>query len=448
MDYSTSSSFDLHPPPPPPPTTLQQQPQYVAAAATHPPYAEMIYKAIEALKEKDGSSKRAIGKYIEHVYGQVLPPQHSTLLTQHLNHLKSAGLLIMLKKSYKLPSSLPPPPTLTRSDHSESHLPFTPLTQRGRGRPPKPKPQQQQQNVFVYLDTTTTTTAVVPAPPPPTTTTAVGPVLQQQQPPAPLRRGRGRPPGTFRSKTLKRPGRPPKPKSVSNGLKRRPGRPPKTQSQQPTVIPFAAVPFPSVVPDQQPTLSGRSTRPRGRPKKYADEVLPGAHVVAAPATKQGRPPKLAAVGRPKNSSGRPVGRPKGSKAAKKLADEDLRKKLEHFQSKIKESLDVLKPYFDQESPATAVAAIKELEMLATLDLKAPLKDETQQVQPFTEQPQPEQPQVEQPQAEQPQPEQQLPPQQLHPQLVPQAQIYEQQYLQMPFQPQVQQLFQPHTLAPS
>jgi hypothetical protein len=284
MDSSSSSStsfFDLHPPSPQPPfTTLQQQqPHYTP---THPPYAEMIYKAIEALKEKDGSSKRAIGKYIEHVYKQVLPPQHSTLLTQHLNHLKSAGLLVMVKKSYKLPSSLPPPPTLTRS--GESHLPFTPLTQRGRGRPPKPKPQQQ--NVFVSLQTTTTTATTVL--PPPTTTTVL------QQPPAPVRRGRGRPPGTFRSKTLKRPGRPPKPKSVSNGLKPRPGRPPKTQSQQTTDIPFAAVPFPSIVPDQQP----RSTRPRGRPKKYADALV-------AP------PPKLAVVGsRPNNSSGRPVGRPK------------------------------------------------------------------------------------------------------------------------------------------
>ncbi|XP_045820149.1 histone H1-II-like [Trifolium pratense] len=419
---STCSSFDLLPPAPPPQFTslLQQQQPH------HPPYAEMIYKAIEALKEKDGSSKRAIGKYIEHVYKQVLPPQqqHATLLTQHLNHLKYAGLLIMIKKSYKLPSSLPPPPTLITRSTAQSHLPFTPLIttqQRPRGRPPKPKPQQQQQQnnvLFVSLDTTTTTTATVP--PPTTTTTTVDPVR---------RRGRGRPPGTFRSKTLKSPGRPPKPKSVSNaGFKRRPGRPPKIQSQQPTVIPFAA----SILPDHhQPTLSSaRSTRPRGRPNKYADDDAP----VVAPATK--------AVARPNNSSRRPVGRPKGSKAAKKLNDEDLRKKLEHFQSKIKESLDVLKPYFDKESPVTAVAAIQELEMLATLDLKAPLRDETQQQQPqpFSEQ--------EQPQPEQPQPEQQLPPQQLHPQLVTQAQIYEQQYLQMPFQPQVQQLFQPHTLAPS
>jgi len=289
-----STSFDLTPPPPPPPPPITvpftlEQPNFTHHVAPHPPYAEMIYKAIEALKEKDGSSKRAIGKYIEHVYKQVLPPEHTTLLTQHLNHLKSAGLLIMFKKSYKLPSSLPPPPTLNRSDHSESHLPFTPLTQRGRGRPPKPKPNPipNAQPVFVSLD------------PPPTT--AVEPVLS-------IKRGRGRPPGTFRSKSIKRPGRPLKPKSVSNGLKRRPGRPPKTQSHQTPVIPFAAapVPFPSVVPDEA-NASVRSTRPRGRPKKYADTVVPGA---GGGATRRGHPKKLAVVGRPKNLSGRPIGRPK------------------------------------------------------------------------------------------------------------------------------------------
>jgi len=253
-----STSFDL----PPPPTTTLEQPNFGHHVAPHPPYAEMIYKAIEALKEKDGSSKRAIGKYIEHVYKQVLPAEHSSLLTQHLNHLKSAGLLIMFKKSYKLPSSLPPPPTLNRSDHSESHLPFIPLTQtqRGRGRPPKPKPNPipNAQPVFVSLDST-------------------------------VKRGRGRPPGTFRSNS---PARPPKPKSVSNGPKRRPGRPPKTQSQ-PTAIPFAAPP-----PSDEPNVSARSTRPRGRPKKYAD---------AATTTRRGRPKKVA---RPNNPNGRPIGRPK------------------------------------------------------------------------------------------------------------------------------------------
>ncbi|CAK8579730.1 unnamed protein product [Lathyrus sativus] len=427
------TSFDL---PPPPPTTVpfSLEPNFTSSA-THPPYAEMIYKAIESLKEKDGSSKRAIGKFIEQNYGNVLPQQHATLLTQHLNHLKSAGLLITFKKSYKLPSSLPPPPTVTRSD-SESHLPFTPLTQKARGRPPKPKPELNSQPeltaqpVFVSLDPPQDE----PLPPP---TTTVGPTLNPTGSPTTLsaKRGRGRPPGTFRSKSLKSTSRPPKPKSVSNGLKRRPGRPPKGQSQ-PTVIPFsapAAVPFPSVVTDGVTVPVVRSTRPRGRPKKYADEVMSG-----APTMRQGRPPKLAVIGGPKNPFRRPVGRPKGAKGVKKYANEDLRKKLEHFQSKVKESLEVLKPYFDHQSPDTAVAAIQELENLATLDLKAPLRDETQQQQPeqFLEQPQPQQ---------QLPPQQQVPLQQLPPQV---QQIYEQQYLQIPLQQQIQQLFQPHNLAPS
>ncbi|KAL5073240.1 hypothetical protein RYX36_012224 [Vicia faba] len=111
----------------------------------------MIYKAIESLKEKDGSSKRSIAKFIEQNYTNVLPQQHTTLLTQHLNHLKSAGLLVTVKKSYKLPSSLPPPPTVTRSD-SESHLPFTPLSQKPCGRPAKPKPELNSQPVFTSFE--------------------------------------------------------------------------------------------------------------------------------------------------------------------------------------------------------------------------------------------------------------------------------------------------------
>ncbi|NMR88151.1 hypothetical protein HKB06_20560 [Vibrio parahaemolyticus] len=116
----------------------------------------------------------------------------------------------------------------------------------------------------------------------------------------------------------------------------------------------------------------------------------------------------------RKSGARPVGRPKkGSTSAstsQNAANEDLRRKLEHFQSKVKESLAVLKPHFNHASPVTAIAAIQELEVLSTLDLKAPLRDETHQ---------------------QPQ---------------PQPQVYEQQYPQP--QPLLQQFFQPHTSAPS
>lgn len=81
------------------------------------------------------------------------------------------------------------------------------------------------------------------------------------------------------------------------------------------------------------------------------------------------------------------------------------------QSKVKESLGVLKPYFNHESPVTAIAAIQDLEVLATFDLKAPLRDETQQ----------------------------LPAQQ--PSAQPQRQVYEQNYPEILPEPEPQQFFQ-------
>ncbi|KAH1251930.1 hypothetical protein AAZX31_05G230700 [Glycine max] len=383
----------------------------ISFSPKHPPYDEMIYTAIGALKERDGSSKRAIGKYIEQVYKD-LPPTHPALLTHHLNRLKSSALLVLVKKSYKLPGS--------------HHLPAL-QPQKTRGRPPKPKPHPVWPAAAL-----TDSPALLSAKRGPGRPKKIG-----VSPPGP----RGRPPGTGRSKLPKRPGRPPKPKSVSaisSGLKRRPGRPPKAQSNV-NVIPFAAPVAPGL-PTVQPILPTASVpngspRPRGRPKKsFTAAGAPALSAVAGaargrgrgrprgvfPVVRPGRPQKLA-VGRSKNPVRRPVGRPKGSTAAAitahKAANEDLRKKLEHFQSKVKESLGTLKPYFNHESPVTAIAAIQELEVLSTLDLKAPLRDETQQ---------------------------QPPPQPL-PQT--QTQVYEQQYPQ-PQSQQLPQFFQPHTSAPS
>ncbi|MBA0577750.1 hypothetical protein Golob_024147, partial [Gossypium lobatum] len=55
----------------------------------------MIIEAIDALKDKNGSSKRAILKYIELAHKQ-LPPNHYKLLTQHLKLLKSSGQVVMI----------------------------------------------------------------------------------------------------------------------------------------------------------------------------------------------------------------------------------------------------------------------------------------------------------------------------------------------------------------
>ncbi|KAI3466961.1 hypothetical protein Pfo_023624 [Paulownia fortunei] len=138
---------------------------------TLPQYPEMILAAIEALNEKNGSNKSSISKHIEATYGN-LPPAHSTLLTHHLNKMKSTGQLQFLKNNYLKPDPNAPP-------------------RRGRGRPPKPK--------------TPLPPGTVPPPP----------------------RPRGRPP---KSRDPTAPPPPPKPKATStsatvSGKKR--GRPPK-----------------------------------------------------------------------------------------------------------------------------------------------------------------------------------------------------------------------------
>ncbi|KAJ0106014.1 hypothetical protein Patl1_19673 [Pistacia atlantica] len=241
-----------HAPPPPPPTSAtiaNPTPPSLNHNNNHPPYTEMISSAITALKEKDGSSKRAIAKYIEKVYANLLPPNHSALLTHHLKRLKNTGQLVMVKKSYKLPRSddvaasiippesnnvIPENATAVSSAHG-------PKTGRGRGRPPK----------ATNSDSVLASLGLVDQP----------------------KRGRGRPKKgdvvvVAPRGPMKGRGRPPKAK------KRGPGRPKKPKSV--------------------------TAKPRGRPRKI------GATLAAAGSVKQrGRPAKKAV-----SSTGRPVGRPK------------------------------------------------------------------------------------------------------------------------------------------
>ncbi|XP_039044710.1 HMG-Y-related protein A-like [Hibiscus syriacus] len=85
---------------PQPPTTVAGGPPL---SFDHPSYTDMICEAISGLKDANGSSKRAIAKYIESAHKD-LPPTHSALLTHHLKRLKNNGILVMVKKSYKLAS--------------------------------------------------------------------------------------------------------------------------------------------------------------------------------------------------------------------------------------------------------------------------------------------------------------------------------------------------------
>ncbi|MED6175868.1 hypothetical protein PIB30_082353 [Stylosanthes scabra] len=494
--------------PPPPATTA------TGVAPSHPPYAEMIYTAIEALKEKEGSSKRAIAKYIEQVYKDQLPPTHSALLTHHLNRLKNNGMLQMVKKSYKLPRSA------NATDPNPSPSPSGSSRPRGRPRKAQPQPQlqlesqpqpqplpagnvnvnvpqqpQQQQNaepVWAALGLADEP-AVQPGselkkrPGRPKKNEASPGAAGTPNPGSAVATPgrRGRPPGSKNSK--RKPGRPPKALpapglaaavaaiEASGGPKRGPGRPPKNQqlatpvtfaaASDPAAAPTPLLPAPAVVPAGGAPATG-SPRPRGRPKRIASES--GA-LVAVPVAVgrvrgrgrgRGRARGFGVFGRGRGRGrGRPVGRPRKDITSvgnsQNAQNEDLWRKLEHFQTKVKESLAVLRPYFNHESPVTALAALQELDVLGTMDLHAPLRDETipqqpqqsvqmplQQQPPMQPAPSPPPPQQQQQQQhqQQPPPQQFMFPQQFHQFNLPQFQQQPPQFQHQP--PPQQQLFHP------
>ncbi|XP_068663774.1 HMG-Y-related protein A-like [Aristolochia californica] len=234
----------------------------VAAAPTppvahHPPYEQMIIKAIVDLNEKKGSSRKAIVKYIDTSFSN-LPHSHAALLSHHLRRLKKKGVLQMLKHSYKLSKNPPKNPNSLGQPRG-----------RGRGRPPKPKP------------------IVDPSVP---------------------KRGRGRPPK-------------PKTEGLSALSRRPRGRPRKDSFVVPmTIATLAAVPItrmasgttaampqsislpvgtsprPRGRPRKVDRVDGKEKRPRGRPRKVGGPVVSSSSL-GSPLEKRsrGRPRKVAAA---------------------------------------------------------------------------------------------------------------------------------------------------------
>ncbi|KAL7132287.1 hypothetical protein ABFS83_12G062900 [Erythranthe nasuta] len=159
-----------------------------------PPYPEMILAAIEALNEDQGSNKSSISKQIEDTHGN-LPPAHSTLLTHHLNKMKSSGQLIFSKNSYRKPDTNSPPPP-----------------RRGRGRPPKPK-------------TSLPSAAAVVSP-----TRPRGRPPKSCDPAAPPPPAKPTAASTSDALSGRKRGRPPKAAAASAGPTRGRGRPPKVKA--------------------------------------------------------------------------------------------------------------------------------------------------------------------------------------------------------------------------
>ncbi|KAJ6749001.1 HISTONE H1-LIKE [Salix purpurea] len=312
-----------------------------------PSYAEMIYSAITALKEQDGSSRIAIAKYIERAYPG-LPANHSDLLTHHLKRLKNSGALVLNKKSYMLPrsdnntnisdattttatvSNNPPQiqPQL-QQQHPQHVVPVTsapPEQKRGRGRPPKTKANglpptppmlangQPQTGLGSHVSVTSQTQSqLVGIPADPASTGRKGrgrskKVVVTEAGPL-VKKGRGRPPNSGSLGSKKSTGRPRKPKSLV-GAKKSPGRPPKNQLK-PVNVPYA-VAAPTAT-DAAAVFSVASPKPRGRPRKGATPTASATGAVVMVQAKQpGRPAQVPGVMKlkPRKSSGRPVGRPR------------------------------------------------------------------------------------------------------------------------------------------
>ncbi|KAJ6970021.1 uncharacterized protein [Populus alba] len=431
-------SLLIHPPlppstPPPPTTAIPSTTETIphlaplpnpAPTVTQPSYAEMIYSAITALKEQDGSSRIAIAKYIERAYPG-LPSNHSDLLTHHLKRLKNSGALVLNKKSYMVPRSdsnanittstptVSTSPTQIQPQHAVPVSSAPPEQKRGRGRPPKaklngltPTPAPvlangqaqtglglnvgvtaQPLSVGFPIDSTSSTVKKGRGRPKKVVVTEAGPLA--------VNKGKGRPPKTGPLGSKKSPGRPRKPKSLVDA-KKGPGRPPKNQLK-PVTVPYAvAAPTPTAT-DAADVFNVGSPRPRGRPRKGAVLAVAGVGTaMVVQAKRPGRPPKLPVImkPKPKKSSGRPVGRPRKNanapwtitRASEPQAQAelhgDLKRKLEFFQSKVKLAIGVLKPHLTS-AAISAVAAIQELEGLASMDINVPWREEPQpQIQPL------------------------------------------------------------------
>lgn len=392
---------DVNPPPP-----------QFSGNSLHPPYSEMIIAAICALKDKDGSSRQAIAKYIEKEYTN-LPPTHPTLLTNHLKRMKNEGELIMVKHSYMVPpprSSVSPLQdhhftgyTVTSIDNSsfanandnvnadvganvntniggENSAFLTP--RRKPGRPPKPRQdfgfqpqfeggvqdfqpqtdlgqqsddvaQQQEAAEPVFASLGLADDGVAPLPPPENENVAVV---------SSAKRGRGRPPKSVASASGAGDGDVSGSSEVVELEKRKPGRP-KGSVTKPQAV--------SVVNGGVETGSVSIGRPKRSVTKPQTVSVVNAGVETGSVSRgRGRPPKSKFRKLSSQSFGHPTKVGPGTAIIvtdphQLVAYQELKSKYEHLQSKAKEVVGVVRPYVNPEYEA--FGALQELESLVGVD---------------------------------------------------------------------------------
>ncbi|KAK1388271.1 H15 domain-containing protein [Heracleum sosnowskyi] len=455
----------------PPATQIPDATVAAAAQDNHPPYDEMITAAILAMKEKDGSSRQAIAKYIESEFKN-LSVSHASLLTQHLRKMKNMGKLVMNKHSYMLSGS-----GVGQSQSGGFAEGSSVGSKRKPGRPPKiqangggvePGNAGGGGSVNGVLGVTAPASVQVLAPVPFDPIGAVPNVVPMgdvdgmdgvtASPFDPIgavpnvvpmgevdggtvvKRRPGRPskmqavaveaepiavaePGVGGEvvKAGRRPGRPPK---VSNGKEivsvgRKPGRPPKVNNEIVVVGEGGSVlgkrrrgrPVKKtgmvsalmgiggglkrgrgrppkmraigLVMGQRPRgrpRKGTVFKPRGRPRKNVGGVGTAIIVPIEGMGDAGRPSKLAVRRKPRKLSGKPLGRPKkgasvlaiqSSDQQQSVSYQDLKGRYEHFQTRVKHAVDVVKPYLSNEFAPVALGVLQEIEELALMDVCAP-----------------------------------------------------------------------------
>ncbi|PWA52140.1 histone H1 [Artemisia annua] len=89
---------------PSPPTVIHSKAKKSLAVRKHPPILQMVRDAIVTLKERNGSSRYAIQKFIEEKHKD-LPANFKKMLLNHLEKLVASDKLVRFKASYKLPSA-------------------------------------------------------------------------------------------------------------------------------------------------------------------------------------------------------------------------------------------------------------------------------------------------------------------------------------------------------
>ncbi|KAL8110948.1 uncharacterized protein LOC141671260 [Apium graveolens] len=384
----------------------------------NPAYDEMITAAILALKEKDGSSRQAIDKFIENMFRN-LSPSHATLLTYHLKKMRNEGRLVMNKHSYMLPGV---------QFAVESVGQVSVGSKRGRGRPRKVQanggggvgdleappvsvgviggnavpfdPIGAVPNVVPIGEVVDGGTVVKKRPGRPRKLQAamvgVEPIVAAEPmvvtetivgaEPISVGRRPGRPPkvnngmvgvgneGSILGKRGR--GRPPKKLGAGSGLvgivgslKKGRGRPAKSTAE-------------GMVTGQRPRgrpRKGTVSRPRGRPRKDVPVNGGGAGAAFTPVDEMGstgRPAKMAV----RRNTRKPLGRPKKDASVLAvqafnqqglLSYQDLKGRVEHFQSRVNQAVDVILSYINPEVAPVAVGMLQELQEISLIDMIGP-----------------------------------------------------------------------------